>query len=55
MDFPRHNNADIDWYMRMPTDPSQIDLKVEMLPDICKEEDVTLELTFLLIDHQCPH
>ena len=28
MGFPRFNNADIDWYMRMPTDPLPFDPRV---------------------------
>ena len=34
MDFPRCNNADNDWYMRMPTDPPPVDPKVYMLPEL---------------------
>ena len=35
--------------MRSPsTDPPLIDLKTERLPELCKEEDATLELTFLM-------
>ena len=45
MNSPRCNNVDIDWYINMPTDPLPGDLKVEMLPELCKEEDVTLEPT----------
>ena len=29
MDVPRCNNADIDWYMRMPTDPPPIDANMK--------------------------
>ena len=43
VDFPRYSNADIGWYMRMPTDPPQVDLEVEMLPQLCVEEGATLK------------
>ena len=32
-DFPRCNKADIDWYVRMPTDPPLVDPNVKMLPE----------------------
>ena len=25
VDFPRYNNADMDWYMMRPTDPPPVD------------------------------
>ena len=49
MDFPRCDNVGIDCYMRMPTDPPLVDLKAEMLPEICEEEGATLEPYFPLI------
>ena len=36
--------------MRMPTNPPQVDLKVEMLPELCKEEGVSQEPTFPIIE-----
>ena len=45
VDFPRCNNADTDWYMRMPIDPPLADPKVEMMLGQCKEEDATQEAT----------
>ena len=46
VDFPRCNIADIICYMRKPTDPPLVDPKVEILPQLCEEENATLELTF---------
>ena len=48
------NNADIDWYVRKPTNPPLVDPKVEMLPELCQEEGVTLEPTVSMIDIQFP-
>ena len=45
VDLPRCNNANIDWNVRMPTDPCVVDHKVEMLLRQCEEEDHTLETT----------
>ena len=36
----------------MPTDLPLVDPKVEMLPELCKEEDATLEPILLEIDGQ---
>ena len=49
VDFPKCNNAYIDWYVRMQTDLPLVDLKVEMLPELCKEEGATLEPIFPMI------
>ena len=49
------NNADIQWYGRMTTDPPLIDLKGEKLPGQCEEEDATLEAINHVIDNQPPH
>ena len=38
----------------MPTDPTPVDPKVEMLPELWKDEDATLQLTFLMIGYQLP-
>ena len=48
-DFQRCNNADIDWYMGMPTDQLPVDPKVERLPALCEEDSATLEPTFPMI------
>ena len=53
--LPRFQRTDIDWYMRMPTDPPLVNPKVEMLLELCDEEDATLKLTFLFIVSQLPH
>ena len=37
-DFPRCNNAEIEWYGRMPTDPPLVNPKVEMLLQQCERE-----------------
>ena len=50
VDFPMCNNADIDWYMMMSTDPLPVDPEVEMQPVLHKEEGTTLEPTFPMID-----
>ena len=36
------HKADIDWYMRKPTDPPQVHLIVGKLLELCKEEDAIL-------------
>ena len=53
--FMRCNNADIDWYERMPTDPPLVNPKVEMPLVLCEEEDVILESTSQTINSQLPH
>ena len=50
MDCPRCKNANIDWCVRAPTDPSPYNPKVEMLSQLCKEEGATLEPTFPVKD-----
>ena len=55
VDFPRCNNADIDWYVSMPANPPPGDPKVETLPKLYKEEGATLELTSPMLDSQLPH
>ena len=50
VDFPRCNNADTDWYVRMPTDPPLFDSKVEMLLKLCKKECAILVPAFPTID-----
>ena len=47
--------ADIDWYVRMPTDSPPADPKAERLPQLCEEEDATLEPTFHVIDSHLPN
>ena len=48
MDSPKCNNATMDWHMRMPTDLPPVDLKVQMLSQLCKEEGATLEQTLII-------
>ena len=43
VDLPRCNNADSDWYVRMPADPPPVDPKVETLPQVYQEKAATLE------------
>ena len=45
VNVPRFNNADIDWYVRIPTDSPPTDPKVKMLPELCQEYGATLKLT----------
>ena len=49
LDFQRFSNADINWYMMIPTDLALVDAKVEMLLELCEEEDATLQPTFSMI------
>ena len=46
-DFPRCNSTAIDWYIRTPTDPSPVDPKDEVQPELCEEAGATLELANL--------
>ena len=46
VDFPRFNRTDIEWYIRMPTDPSLVDPKEEMKPKLCEETGASLEPSF---------
>ena len=55
MDFPRCNIADIDCYIKMSTDPPPVDPKVEMLSELCQEEDATLKPTLLTVGNWIPH
>ena len=41
VEFPRCNNAGIEWYGRIPTDPPMVDPKGEKLLGQCEEEDST--------------
>ena len=45
--FPSCNISDSDRYANMPADPSPVDPKVEMLPQLHEEECSTLEPIFL--------
>ena len=47
VDFPRCNNADIDWYIRRPTGLSLVDPKAEMQHE---EEGATLGPTLPATD-----
>ena len=55
MVFPEGNRAEIDWYVRMPTDPPPGDTKIGKLLRQCVEEDATLGPTFPMINSQFPH
>ena len=46
VDFPRCNSADIDRYMRMPTDTPLVSPQNEMQPEICVEAGTTLVPAF---------
>ena len=50
----RYYNADVDCYLRMPTDPPPVDHKVEMLFELYDEEDAILESACPMIDNQLP-
>ena len=55
MEIPRCNNAGIEWYWRMPTDPPLKDLKGEKLLEPPEEEDATPEATDPGTDNWPPH
>ena len=55
VDLPRCNNADADWYVNIPTDPTPVDPKVETLPKLCEEVDVTLKPASFMIDNWLLH
>ena len=49
VDFPTCNNADLDWCVRMPTNPPPVYPKFEMLPWLCEEKGPTLDPTLTVI------
>ena len=51
MEFPRCNNAHIEWYVRMPADLPLTDAKGKELIGQCEEEDATLEATDPMTDN----
>ena len=53
--FPKCNNADIDWYVRMPTDPSLVGPKIETMTAVYEEEGGTLDPAFPMIDSWLLH
>ena len=55
MDSSECNDADIDWYMRMPTNPPLVDSWVEMPLKLCEEEDVILDPIPSETDNQLLH
>ena len=55
VNFPRCNNADIEWYVRIPANSPLVGPKIETFPEPYEEEDATLEPTFPVIDNQFPH
>ena len=50
----RYNRADIDWYMRMPTDPPLADPKDDKQPELCEEAGATWEPAFPERDSHLP-
>ena len=48
------NKADIDWYVRKPTDPSPVDPEACKPLGLCGEEDATLVPTFPMKYSQVP-
>ena len=44
-----------DWYVRMSTDPPPVNTKVEMLPELCEEEEANMKQTFPVIESQLPY
>ena len=55
MEFPRCNNADIEWYGRMPTDQPLVGPKSAKALGQCEEEGATLEATDPVTDSWPPH
>ena len=53
--FPKCNNVDTNWYVRMYTNLPPVDPKVEMSFALCEKEDTILEPTFPVIDNHLPH
>ena len=47
------NDADINWYVRMPIGPYLIKPKVEMLLELCRED--VPEPTYATKDNQLPY
>ena len=50
MDFPECNKGNIDWYVRMPTDPPLVVPKARKLPGQCDDGYVNLGLAFPMIE-----
>ena len=50
VDFPGCNITANHWYMSMPIGSPLVDPKVETKPELCEEEDATLEPNFLMAD-----
>ena len=55
MDSPKCSNVDIDWYVRMITNPPPVNTLVETALKLCEEEDAFLEAISPAIDHQFQH
>ena len=53
--FPRCNNSGIEWYGRMPADPSLVDPKGEKPSEPSEGEDATPETSDPVTDNQPPH
>ena len=55
VDFPKCHTADIELHVRMPTYSPLVDPKFEMLLQLCREEDATLEPIFPITDNWIQH
>ena len=55
VEFPRCNNASIEWNRRMPADPPLVDPKGEKLLEPPEGEDATLEASDPGTDNWPPH
>ena len=55
VDFPRFNNADIDWYVRMPTYAPPVDPNIETQSELSEEEGATQEPTLPIINSWLSH
>ena len=55
VEFPKCNNAGIEWYGRMPADSTLVDPKDKKLLEPSEGEDATPEATDPRTDNQPPH
>ena len=53
--FPRHNNAGIEWYGKIPADLLLVDPKGKKPLGPSEGEDTTPEATDPVTDNQSPH
>ena len=52
MDCSEYSNADINWYVRMPTNPPTVNQKVETPLGLFQEEDANPEQICPVMDNQ---